>query len=183
MDTLCGLEEDSKSDVALTASELLANPIIYALSTSGFALSFLASGFEVLYVLVCYTDIQNGGLGLSVSYIFFTPRRSASLMYSIQTEQIGYSMSIAGVIALAFQLLLLPYIFRTFDHAKAYTGCMCLFPCMFVLLPLLNPIARSGYDASTGLLDASTTAILWTGISIVLGMSRFAYIAFAYVVI
>ncbi|KAF7972102.1 hypothetical protein HWV62_18924 [Athelia sp. TMB] len=67
-DTLCELPKDLKSDKPLSSSELLANPIIYALSTSGFALSFLGSAFDVLYVLVCYTEIANGGLGLSVSY-------------------------------------------------------------------------------------------------------------------
>ncbi|KAF7972101.1 hypothetical protein HWV62_18922 [Athelia sp. TMB] len=161
-DTLCELPKDLKSDTPLSASELLANPIIYALSTSGFALSFLGSGFDVLYVLICYTDIANGGLGFS-------------------TEQIGYSLSISGMIAFGLQLLLMPYIMRTYDHGKAYTVCMCLFPCMFVLLALLNPIARRGVDEATGLLDAQTTAFIWALICLMLGMFRLANIAYAYV--
>lgn len=87
------------------------------------------------------------------------------------------------MIAFFLQLLLMPYILRAFDHAKAYTFCMCMFPCIFVLMPFLNPIAKSGYDASTGLLDANTTAVVWAGICLILGMSRFANIAYAYVVI
>ena len=83
------------------------------------------------------------------------------------------------MIAFGLQLLLMPYIMRTYDHGKAYTVCMCLFPCMFVLLALLNPIARGGVDGATGLLDAHTTAIIWALICLMLGMFRLANIAYA----
>ncbi|KZP32639.1 MFS general substrate transporter [Athelia psychrophila] len=159
-DTLCEFEETSNSDAPLSTSQLLANPIISALSSSGFALSFLSSGFEELYVLVCFTNIEHGGLGLS-------------------TEQIGYSLSISGIVAFFLQLLVMPYILRAFDHGRAYTFCMCLFPCIFVLMPLLNPIAKSGYDASTGLLDANTATVVWGGVYLILGMSRFANLAYS----
>jgi len=47
-------------------ASLLSMPVIRALCGSGFALSFLVGGFEVLFVLYCYSAIENGGLGLSV---------------------------------------------------------------------------------------------------------------------
>lgn len=47
--------------------ELLSIPIISNLAGSGFALSFLTTGFEVLFALYSYTAIENGGLGFPVS--------------------------------------------------------------------------------------------------------------------
>src|SRR5882672_9968506 len=43
---------------------LLSKYVIRALCGSGFALSFLAGGFEVVFVLYCYSAIDDGGLGL-----------------------------------------------------------------------------------------------------------------------
>lgn len=51
----------------LGVKALLASPAMFALCWSGFALSFLAAGFEVIFVLYSYTAVQNGGLGFPVS--------------------------------------------------------------------------------------------------------------------
>ena len=85
------------------------------------------------------------------------------------------------MIAFSLQLLLMPFVMRTYDHGKAYTACMCMFPCIFMLLPLMNPIARGGVDEVTGLLDTNTTAIIWALICLMLGMSRLANMAYSYV--
>ena len=53
-------------DKPLSVKELLANPALYALCVSGFALSALNSGFQVTFALFAYTSVLNGGLGLSV---------------------------------------------------------------------------------------------------------------------
>ena len=60
---------DEMPDKPLSLKELLSNPAILSLCTSGFALCFLNTGFQVIFVLFSYTSILNGGLGLSVCAI------------------------------------------------------------------------------------------------------------------
>jgi hypothetical protein len=79
------------------------------------------------------------------------------------------------------QILLMPYLMRTFDKAKVYNFCMCLFPFMFIVLSMLNLIARRGYDEVTGVMNSHTTGLLWAGIALVLSMSRFVNLSYAYV--
>lgn len=75
----------------LSARELLTIPSIRALCTSGFALSFICTSFDVVFVLFCYSPIQSGGLAFSVSTPFsfstpfesdyiLSPRKLASLL-------------------------------------------------------------------------------------------------------
>ena len=47
--------------------DLLAIPVIRDLCATGCALSFLATAFDVVFVLYCYTPISSGGLSFSVS--------------------------------------------------------------------------------------------------------------------
>jgi hypothetical protein len=96
-----------------------------------------------------------------------------------QAEQIGYSLSSSGFLAMLLQIMLMPYLLRTFDKAKLYNFCMCLFPFMFILLSTLNLIARSGYDEVTGVINSHTTSLLWAGIALVLSISRFVNLSFA----
>ena len=49
--------------------DLLAVPIIRDLCAAGCALSFLATAFDVVFVLYCYTPVSSGGLSFSVSMI------------------------------------------------------------------------------------------------------------------
>lgn len=70
------------------------------------------------------------------------------------------------------------YLLRTFDCAKMYNFCMGLWPYTYIGLPILNVIARNGIDEETGRLGAYTTATLWTGIAIVLTLSRVSVLAF-----
>ena len=46
---------------------LLSDPVLRAVCTTGFALAFIAGGFDALFVLFCYTSISDGGLSLPVS--------------------------------------------------------------------------------------------------------------------
>jgi hypothetical protein len=139
---------------------LLSKPVIRSLCASGFALSFLAGGFEVVFVLYCFSAVEDGGLGLPV-------------------DQIGYTLSASGILAMLLQILVMPYLLRTFDKAKVYHFCMCLFPCMFIVLSTLNLIARSGYDEASGVIDSHTTGLLWAGIALVLLMSRIVNLSYA----
>jgi len=110
--------------------------------------------------LFCYSPVHNGGLSFSAS-------------------QIGYSLATSGAISVAFQVFIMSYLLRTFDCAKMYNFCMGLWPFTYIALPILNAIACSGIDEETGQLDAYTTATLWTGIAIVLALSRVGTIAYS----
>jgi len=60
------LPSDSNANVGMFA--LLAIPTVRALTASGFALSFLAGAFDVVFVLFCYSPISTGGLGFPVRF-------------------------------------------------------------------------------------------------------------------
>lgn len=62
----------------LSMTELLSIPRIRALCASGCVLSFIATAFDVVFVLFCYSPIQTGGLGFSVSLLPFDNHRSFS---------------------------------------------------------------------------------------------------------
>ncbi|KZP25053.1 MFS general substrate transporter [Athelia psychrophila] len=145
---------------SLGIKALLSNPAIYAISTSNFGLGFLRLGFEVVFVLYSYTPVLQGGLGFPA-------------------KQIGYALSSSGVTAMIMQLFLMPYILRTFDKAKMYNLCFCMYPLVFPIMSALNVIARAGYDEATETLSAQATAAVWAGIALLLLMSRFAFLAFS----
>ena len=76
----------------------------------------------------------------------------------------------------------MPYLLRRFDHAKMYNTCVAIYPYVYLLLPLLNVIARRGVVVSEDgveRVDPGTKTLLWLGIAILLGMARIACLAFS----
>ncbi|KAG1736727.1 major facilitator superfamily domain-containing protein [Suillus lakei] len=144
----------------LSVSKLLSIPIISALAFSGFMLSYLGTSFDVVFVLFCYSPIESGGLAFSAS-------------------QIGYSLATAGAIAAAIQLCIMSYLLRTFDSAKMYNFCMGLWPYTFLVLPVLNLVARAGLDETTGEIGTATVALLWVGIAFALMLTKVASLAYS----
>ncbi|KAF8078099.1 major facilitator superfamily domain-containing protein [Lyophyllum atratum] len=144
----------------ISIATLLSIPTIRALSSSGFALCFIATAFDVVFVLFCYSPVETGGLAFSAS-------------------QIGYSLAIAGAISAAIQLLFLPTLLRRFEITKLYTFCISLWPFTFAALPFLNLLARGSLDATTGSIDAGTHAKIWIGIALILGTSRVGCLAYS----
>lgn len=65
---------------------LVSDPVLRAVCTTGFALAFIAGGFDALFVLFCYTSIQDGGLSLPVS----KPNESFRPSDSKATSRIGF---------------------------------------------------------------------------------------------
>lgn len=69
----------------LSAKALLAVPALQALTLSGFALSFLGSGFRVVFTLFCYTPVDKGGLvklpSALVPNVFNSPRPLANFLH------------------------------------------------------------------------------------------------------
>ncbi|KAJ3773904.1 major facilitator superfamily domain-containing protein [Lentinula raphanica] len=164
--------DDSVSVKLPSAKTLLCIPIIRALSLSGFALEMNGTSFVVLFVLFCYTPIEQGGLAFPPSII-------------------GYSLAFTGLIAGLTQLFFMPILLRRFEAAKIYSFCMALWPVVFLVLPCLNIIARygseygldgldNGQEHSQGLnhLSPHTKAILWVGFFAALTLSRVGGIAY-----
>jgi len=144
----------------VSAKSLLSIPIIRALSISGFALSFINAAFDTIFVLFCYTPIELGGI-------------------AFDTSQIGYALSMAGVMAVLMQIFLMPVLIRRSNHAKMYHLCMKLWFFPFLVLPFLNIIAINGLDESGKMLP-KTEVLLWIGISIAICAYRFSCLAFSF---
>ncbi|KAJ4478962.1 major facilitator superfamily domain-containing protein [Lentinula aciculospora] len=155
-----------------SAQTLLSIPIIRALSLSGFALEMNGTSFVVLFVLFCYTPIEQGGLAFPPSVI-------------------GYALAFTGVVAGLTQLFLMPAFLRRFEAAKIYLVCMAVWPLVFLILPCLNIIAMRGLNAmdefdgdgghegyELGQLGTETKAMLWVGFFVALTLSRIGGIAY-----
>ncbi|KZT11407.1 MFS general substrate transporter [Laetiporus sulphureus 93-53] len=138
---------------------LLSIPLVKALCLSGFALSFLNTGFDVTFVLFSYSAIERGGL-------------------NFETHQIGYALAMSGAASVLLQLFFMPYLLRRFDHARMYNACMALWPFCYVLMPGLNLIARAG-TADGVVMNAGAKAMVWVGIAGLLGLARTACLAYS----
>ncbi|TFK29792.1 MFS general substrate transporter [Coprinopsis marcescibilis] len=103
----------------VTVRDLLSVPIIRALSISGAFLCFVATAFDAVFVLFCYTRIAEGGLEFS-------------------TSEIGYALSIAGTSSILLQISFLPPLLRRFNAARLYSTCMWMWPTCYILLPCLH---------------------------------------------
>ncbi|TDL27292.1 MFS general substrate transporter [Rickenella mellea] len=147
-----------------TARSLLRIPVIRSLCASGCALSFIGTAFDVVFVLFCYSPVRTGGLAYSSS-------------------QIGYALAVAGASSAAIQLFLMPPLLRTFNSARLYKFCMAIWPYAFLVLPVLNLLARANLeDAGVGtgeVVNTRVNAFLWIGIGCALAMSRVACLAYS----
>ncbi|KAF8894468.1 major facilitator superfamily domain-containing protein [Infundibulicybe gibba] len=144
----------------MSIRQLLSIPVIQALCMSGCALSFISTAFDVLFVLFCYSPVDAGGLGFSIS-------------------EIGFSLAAAGAVSALLQLLFMPILLRRFDHAKIYHSCMRVWPSTFASLPFLSLIARNGMNTTTGRMDPGTTAVLWACIIVILSMARVGFLGYS----
>ncbi|KAJ4488469.1 major facilitator superfamily multidrug-resistance, DHA1 sub-family, partial [Lentinula aciculospora] len=138
----------------LSTKDLLANQMIRCLCMSACFLSFVTTAFDVIFVLFCFTPIRKGGLGL-------------------ETSQIGYALVISGLTAAFFQLVLMPTLLRRVDHAKCYHFTIAVWPAVFLILPSLNLLAQTNES-----LDDNASAMLWTGICVVLVFARIGFLPY-----
>ncbi|KAJ7889955.1 major facilitator superfamily domain-containing protein [Mycena olivaceomarginata] len=152
---------NSANSATMGVRELLAIPRIRTLGLSSFALAFLGTGHTVVFVLFCYTPIEQGGLAFSVS-------------------EIGYTLALSSAIFVGFQLFLMRTLLRTFDIARMYIFCMAVWPFTFILVPFLNIIARMGQDSEPyGSRSSLSAVFLWSGITLSLTCSRVACLAYS----
>ncbi|KAF5367210.1 hypothetical protein D9757_012213 [Collybiopsis confluens] len=143
-----------------TLRELLNIPIIRALSASAFALNFIGTAWDVLFVLFCYTPIRNGGLSFSPSTI-------------------GYVLSSSGLISSALQIFLMPVILKRVEAAKIYNMAMSVLPVVFGGLPLLNIIARRGLVEETGDLEFVASVLMWTVLVFIVSLSKVGFLTYS----
>lgn len=86
------------------------------------------------------------------------------------------------------QLFVTPVLIARCDHIRAYNRCMSLWPFCFLMLPLLNIVARRGLSAINGHVgtdtlrltdaDSRVQAMVWCGIIALLALSRLGSVAF-----
>ncbi|KAF7986656.1 hypothetical protein HWV62_26492 [Athelia sp. TMB] len=143
-------------------SQILANPAIMALAGSAFALNLLSRGFEIILVLYAFSPIENGGL-------------------SFTSQRIGYLLSTSAMLSITVQVVFLPYLLRTYSTAGMYNAAMCMFPIMFLLMPLLNLAARRGLDSATGAVGPGAMSFIWVCIGLLLAMAALSNLAWVYV--
>ncbi|KAG9119728.1 hypothetical protein FRC07_005099, partial [Ceratobasidium sp. 392] len=155
-DALLGLEDEPHN---WTIWELLKLPRLRELYISAVVLSFLAEAYLVVFVLFCYTSIQDGGLG-------FDP------------AAIGFALSTAGVISFALQIVLLPILVRRFRPTQTFRVCMATWPIAFAIPPILNTIARVSSDNGAHEIGKEATAAIWIIIWVSQVLSKFGCMAY-----
>ncbi|KAF9453281.1 MFS general substrate transporter [Macrolepiota fuliginosa MF-IS2] len=146
----------NKSAAEMSTRDLFSIPIIGALCLSGCALCFIATAFDAVFVLFCYTPVESGGL-------------------SFDTSQIGYALAIAGASSIIIQLTLLPSLLRTFSHARLYNFFMFLWPFTFAALPILRFTLISGGSHP----GPHRLGLVWVEIVILMSLSRFGCLAYS----
>ncbi|KAG9089824.1 hypothetical protein FRC06_001373 [Ceratobasidium sp. 370] len=151
-----------KHDFSITG--LLANKAIRTLCASSFFMSFIAMGYDVVFVLFAYSPIHEGGLGFDPS-------------------QIGYALASSGMIAATMQAGIMPILLRRWKASTLFKACMLVWPFAFALLPILNLIARLGSrvsDSGVGrTLEPSALTMVWIGIGIAQCLSKISCLAFS----
>ncbi|KIK57006.1 hypothetical protein GYMLUDRAFT_46611 [Collybiopsis luxurians FD-317 M1] len=140
--------------------QLFSIPIIWSLTISAFSFNVNAYAFDFIFLLLCYSPIERGGLSLSSSAI-------------------GLALSACGVVYLALQLFIMPVMLKRVEATALYTITIASWPVVFATLPLINIVARRGFATETGEMDSSMRIILWAGVAFVLILSRIGYEAYS----
>ncbi|KAG8945425.1 hypothetical protein FRC04_000800 [Tulasnella sp. 424] len=141
--------------VAPSTLSLLLDPHIRGVLTAGFLLSFICVGWETVFVLWAYTPVSLGGLAR-------------------KPNEIGYALSSTGFLGIMISLFLFPLLHSRFGTKRIYTGAMCLWPVIFVLIPLVGWLANALKDRQNEML-----AVIWVGLVGISGISRFIGMAFS----
>ena len=81
--------------------------------------------------------------------------------------------------AALLQVFFMPAILRRVNHARMYHFCMKIWPFTFLSLPVLNIIVRHGILPGTTELDPFAILTLWACITVILCMTRVAFLAYS----
>lgn len=74
----------------------------------------------------------------------------------------------------------MPVILKRIEASRIYNISIAAWPIVFAIIPILNVIARHGLVEGTGNLDVWSNVKLWTGILLVLAISKVGGMAYRY---
>ncbi|GAA5866645.1 hypothetical protein JCM8547_002708 [Rhodosporidiobolus lusitaniae] len=128
--------------------DLFTKRVVAAITT--YALLALETvALDALLILFCYSPISVGGLG-------FPP------------SSIGTALSLSGLLAVSFQLLLFPPLQHRFGTVPLYRALMALWPVVFALFPVMSYAAKRGDER-----------VVWAWLSVFLGLKSIANMSYA----
>ncbi|KAH7103208.1 MFS general substrate transporter [Auriculariales sp. MPI-PUGE-AT-0066] len=138
---------------------LLSDPTIISVMKPYFIVSINGPAVEVLFVLIAYTAISLGGLA--------------------RNAKIGFALSFSGFIASLISVFCYPWLTKRVSVKKLYPQLMSFYPTVFLLLPVLNIIARA-YSApgSENEVSKRGQVILWIALAIPLLFIRVAHLSY-----
>jgi hypothetical protein len=90
-------------------------------------------------------------------------------------------LGMAGCMAAVLQLGVLPSLLHRFKSQTVFTFLIGFWPVAFLMLPILNLIARSGFDEAAGIMHPSYQSVIWVGVCILLALARAGWLAYSYV--
>lgn len=141
--------EEEDSERTLSALELLRDPIIWPLMYSFALMSLEAISYQALLPIFFFTPVHLGGLGFSEA-------------------QIGSALSLRGIATIGVQLFAFPALVTRVGATRLFRILIALYIPTFVLLPLLNVLAR-----------LHGGALEWAGVAAVLLLGAVSNMAFA----
>lgn len=141
--------------VSPSTLSLLLDSRIRNVLTAGFLLSFICVGYETVFVLWAYTPVSLGGLAR-------------------KPDEIGYALSSTGFLGITISLFVFPALHSRFGTKRIYTGSMCIWPVVLMLIPLVGWLANVLKDRENEMLS-----VIWVGLVGISGISRFAGMAFS----
>ncbi|KAF8324457.1 MFS general substrate transporter [Cantharellus anzutake] len=146
-DSSTGVQESSNSgneEVSMSLWEVLYYPKVPSMLISTSMLSFLAVGFDVMFVLFSYTGIDLGGLGRS-------------------PQQIGLALSASGLLGAFGSVLVFPWLQRTFNNRKMFSFLMAMWILAYLFAPIASIIVRLSHNNAT---------VSWLGVVLILVPAR-----------
>lgn len=144
-------ETEDESSRTMGALDLLRDPTIWPLMYSFALMSLEAISYQALLPIFFFTPVRLGGLGFSEA-------------------QIGSALSLRGVATIAVQLFAFPALVTRMGATRLYRILLALYIPTFLLLPLLNVLARGHGNASV---------LEWVGVGAVLLLGAISNMAFA----
>ncbi|CAL1711968.1 unnamed protein product [Somion occarium] len=172
-------ESEPEPERPLPLRKLFQIPLILSICLSSFVLGGVAAAFNVVIVLVAYTDMNHGGLGLD-------PRR------------IGHALSLMGFISIFLKLSLTRILkpsgtpvsslksnLKPHFEDKAtdiWIFAMRTWPITFIGFIVLHLVAK-WLGADDGHEEGGISAVMWFAVSIVLFLSRLGCLGFTIIMI
>ncbi|KAG8981009.1 hypothetical protein FRC05_003909 [Tulasnella sp. 425] len=122
---------------------LLADPAVRYVVLTGFCMSFLAIGFDVVFVLWSYTPLALGGLQREVCLLSTDyGRDTEDLNHLSKPKEIGAVLSVAGAVGIASTLVIFPYLHQRFKTIPLFTASLATWGVVNALIPSVGFVIR-----------------------------------------